>query len=309
MYFGNVYKVGGFKKIMKRKVVLHGPSTLTISLPASWIKKFDVRKGDELEIDECGDEIRISTDSSRFEQKQIDIENLQRVGKSYITSSYRQGYDEIDFTYKDNDYLETIHDLINQEITGFEVVRQKDNHCVIKDLTGHNKDEFGVALRRSWLLLLDLSSESLRIVKKGKSKDLKNIRLIDSSINKFTNYCLRILIKRGRYDYKKTPPYYHFVKCIEEIADKYKELCIFCFKHPQKIDKEMFDFFDRTNSYLNSVYELFYKCDYSKIEDLFNKTKFDCKEVSNTNDIVAFYLFFILRDIRNLLSLIIEINI
>ena len=35
---------------MKRKTVLHGQSTLTVSLPSEWVKKFNVGKGDELNL-------------------------------------------------------------------------------------------------------------------------------------------------------------------------------------------------------------------------------------------------------------------
>ena len=37
---------------MKRKIVKQGSATMTISLPATWIKKFNLKVGDELEIDE-----------------------------------------------------------------------------------------------------------------------------------------------------------------------------------------------------------------------------------------------------------------
>lgn len=294
---------------MKRKVVLHGPSTLTISLPTSWVKKFDVKKGDELDIEEYGKELRINTESTSFEKKQIDIGNLERVGRSYITSSYRQGYDEIDFTYEDNKYIETIQDMIAKEITGFEIIRQYNNHCVIKDLTGHSKDEFNIALRRIWLLLLDLSNESLLAIKKNSLTSLKNIKMIDYSINKFSNYCLRVLIKKGRYDFKKTPVYYHFVKVLEEIGDQYRDLCTFHSDNLKNIDENLIELFKKVNSHLNSIYELFYKYDKQKIEDLFKENITINIKISNSKDKIAIYLFSISRSIKNLLSLLVEINL
>jgi len=293
----------------KRKVVLHGPSTLTISLPMSWVKRFGVKKGDELNVEEYGKELRINTESTIFEKKQIDIGNLERVGRSYITSSYRQGYDEIDFTYEDNSYIETIRDMIAKEITGFEIIRQYSNHCVIKDLTGHNKDEFNIALRRIWLLLLDLSNESLLAMKKNSSTELKNIKMIDYSINKFSNYCLRVLIKKGLYDFKKSPLYYYFVKSLEELADQYKDLCNFHSENLKWIEKNLIELFEKTNSNLNSLYELFYKYDKQKIEELFKETKTTYNEISNSSDKVAFYLSSISRSIRNMLPLLVEINL
>lgn len=292
---------------MKRKVVLHGSSTLTVSLPSSWIKKFNIKKGDELNLLEQGREIKISTESTSFEKKEIDIKNLKRVGKSYITSSYRQGYDELNIKYNNENYLETIQDLLSKEITGFEVIRHQSNSCIIKDLSGQNIEEFNTALRRIWLLILDLSEESIKTINKELS-EIKNIKIIDNSINKFSNYCMRILIKRGNYDSKKTSPYYYFVKSLEEIADKYKELCIFHFNNKKKVNDDVLKFFMETNSYLNEVYSVFYTYDEQKIESLFDETKKVIEQLNSLNNNAALYLSFITRDIRNLLPLIIEIN-
>jgi len=294
---------------IKRKIVLHGPSTLTISLPSNWIKKFNVKKGDELNVEENGRELIINPESSISEKKEININALKRVGKSCITSAYRQGYDEIELVYENEHYIETIQDLISKEITGFEVIRQQSNHCIIRDLTGHNKDEFNAALRRIWLLLLDLSNESLNFIEKEEASELKSIRIIDYSINKFTNYCLRILIKKSSYNYKKTPLYYHIIKNLEEIGDKYKDLCIFHSNNPRKNKKELIELFKEINSHLNSVYELFYKDDAQKIEKLFQETKGVYNKLSLSNDRLAFTLASISRDIRSLLSLLVELNI
>ena len=158
------------------------------------------------------------------------------------------------------------------------------------------------------MLLLDSSEESLSIIKKTENVELKKIKIIDYSINKFSNYCLRVLIKKGKYDYKKTPPYYHFVKSLEEIGDQYKELCVFHSENLKKVDERLIELFNKTNKYLEEIYNLFYKHDESKIEELFDKTKITFKELSKIEDRLGFYLSSICRDIRNLLPLLIEIN-
>ena len=117
---------GGIK--IKRKVVLHGDSTLTISLPARWAKKFNIKKGDELNVEENEREIRITNDKEiTLDKKQFSVGNLRRLGISYITSLYRSGYDEIHLDYNNNDYIETIHDVLSNEITGFEIVKHSSS--------------------------------------------------------------------------------------------------------------------------------------------------------------------------------------
>lgn len=295
---------------IKRKIVLHGPSTLTISLPASWVRKFNIKKGDELNLEEFGKELRISTEKAfDLEKKQITIKDLKRLGKSYLTSSYRQGYSEIDLNYDNSNYISIIQDILSKEITGFEIIKQSHNNCLIKDLTGNNKDEFDNVLRRIWLLLIDLSKASLRAFRKRNVARLKEMYLMDFSINKFSNYCLRLLIKKGHVDFKKTPLYYHLIKNLEEIADNYKDLCTFYSNNITKIDDDLIIIFTRINEHLNEIYQLFYRYGEQQMEDLFRKTKLTYNKISNSKNSTAYCLSSICGNIRSLLTILVEINL
>ena len=295
---------------IKRRVVLHGPSTLTISLPASWVKKFNIRKGDELNLEEFGNELRINPEKEfDLEKKQINIKDFKRLGKTYLTSSYRDGYSEIDLNYSNCDYIKTIQDILSKEITGFEIIKQNSNSCVIKDLTGHSRDEFDNVLKRIWLLITDLSKESLSAFRKRDVVELKEMYLMDYSINKFSNYCLRLLIKKGHADFKKTPLYYHLIKALEEIADNYKDLCTFYSHNTKKIDDNLIIIFTRINEHLDEFYQVFYKYDEEKIEDLFRKIKLTHNKISNSKNNIVYSLFSICENIKTLLPVLVEINL
>ena len=295
---------------IKRKVVLHGPSTLTISLPASWVKKFNIKKGDELNLEEFGKELRINTEKAfDLEKKQITIKNLKRLGKSNLTSSYRQGYSEINLNYDDSNYISVIQDILSKEITGFEIIKQSSNSCLIKDLTGQNQYEFDNVLRRIWLLLIDLSKESLNAFQKRDAVGLKKMYLMDYSINKFSNYCLRLLIKKGHVDFKKTPLYYHLIKNLEETADNYKDLCTFYSGNIKKIDDDLIIIFTRINEHLNEVHQLLYEYDEQQMEDLFRKTKLTHNKISNSKNSTAYCLSSICENIKSLLTILVEINL
>ena len=294
---------------IKRKVVLHGPSTLTISLPASWVRKFDIKKGDELNLEEFGNELRINSEKEfDLEKKQIHVGDLKRLGRNYITSSYIQGYDEISLSYNNNEYIKTIRDLISKELIGFEIIKQGHNDCLIKNLADQKKDEFDNALRRILLLLLDLSNESLEAIQKNDGDRLKNVGLMDHNINKFSNYCLRLLIKKGHANFRKTAIYYHLIKSLEETADRYKDLCNFYLNKPEKIDTIFITIFRNINDLLNEFYELFYKYDEEKIENLFMKVKSAHNKISNSGGRIDVYLSSICKDIRDLLLILVEIH-
>lgn len=242
-------------------------------------------------------------------KKEIDVKDYKRLGKSYITSLYRHGCDEVQICYTDKNYLSTIQELISKETTGFEIVKHGNNFCVIKDLTGHTKDEFNTALRRIWLLTIDLAEESLNAVKKRDENTLKNIPLMDYSINKFSNYCLRLLMKKGYINFQKTPAYYYLIRRIEEIADKYKDLSTSRLDKKEVINEELLAHFAKVNEHLKEYYALFYDYKEETIEDLFKKTKTTMNKLSNSNSSISYYLSSICEDIRNLLTTLIEIQV
>jgi len=295
---------------IRRRVVLHGPSTLTISLPASWVKKFNIKKGDELNLEEFGNELRINSEKElHLEKKRIDIKDFKRLGRNYIISLYTLGYDEISVNYDKSEYIETVRNIISEELIGFEIIKQGTNNCLIKNLTSHNKDEFDNALRRIFLLLLDMSSESLIAIKENNADKLKNVVLMDHNINKFSNYCLRLLVKRGHANFGKTTIYYHLIKSLEEIADRYKDLCDFHLNNKEKVGRDFIIIFGKVNDLLNEFYELFYKYDEEKVEKLFSKIKLTHKKISDSKGRMEVYLSSICKDVRDLLSMLVEIKL
>jgi len=54
---------------MKRKIVQHGSSSLTITLPIKWVEKFGLKKGGELNVEENGPTLLISTGGRRLPHK------------------------------------------------------------------------------------------------------------------------------------------------------------------------------------------------------------------------------------------------
>lgn len=295
---------------MKRKIVLHGPSTLTVSLPSKWANKFGIKKGDEIHLEERGSEINISIDrESIFESKKVDVKNLTRLGKTIVTSSFRQGYEELILDYSDKNYIQTIQEIISKETTGFEIVEQGKNSCVIRDLVGNSKDEFDLAFKRMWLLILDLSDECFTSIKNKDRSSLPTIVALDERINKLNNYCLRLLVRKTHFNFKKNPVYYYLVKRLEEIADQFKDLTLFYFEGNRKNDDKFVKSFSKINGHLSELYHLFYKYNEEKIEELFSKTKKTQSEILTIDGGFVCNLSLISRSIRSLISILIELNL
>ena len=51
---------------MKRKIVQHGQSTLTLSLPSKWVKKNNIKKGQLLDVNVSEKGLLISLDKAKY---------------------------------------------------------------------------------------------------------------------------------------------------------------------------------------------------------------------------------------------------
>src|SRR3989338_9424778 len=162
---------------MKRKVIQIANSTQLVSLPRKWAQKYGVKKGDDIEIEEDGSRLIVQTESVvELEKIEIDVSGLDRTSiLYYIQSLYRVGYDEILVKFDDpytihlrtgekKKVISVIHEIVNR-LTGFEIVQQKENFCLIKDLSDISPKEFETALRRIFLLLIDVNKDLLEGVK------------------------------------------------------------------------------------------------------------------------------------------------
>ncbi|MBU2638460.1 MAG: AbrB/MazE/SpoVT family DNA-binding domain-containing protein [Nanoarchaeota archaeon] len=210
---------------MKRKLVKQGENTLTISLPSAWVNSFGLKPGDEVELNEENKGLLIST-SAEFKPRksEIDISGLRKsLAYVYITDCYIRGDDEIKVRYDSPELLEVITGACNS-LLGFAIIEQGKNYCILKDLSGTTQNDFDMLFRRILLLIGSMGDSGLEALKKKDIKSLIVISKTDEAINKFTNYCLRSLNRKGYRDFQKTMHYYTIIALLEQLGDEYARL-------------------------------------------------------------------------------------
>jgi phosphate uptake regulator len=251
---------------MKRKIVKQGAATLTISLPSKWTQRFNLKPGDELDVEEKGPHLLLKNKGEAdISTSNLDLSQLPKaIVNRYLIGAYKKGSDEINIAF--SDYVEDLktqekHKTINfiQEVVdkliGVEIIEQSKNSCKIKQITAVSEDEFDSVLRRIFLLLLSLSEEALEIVEKN-SKDTEITENKHNNIDKFVNYCIRLLNKKGHQE--KTTLYYYLIQELEEISDAYSFLVREFVQNKRKIDKKTVEVFKNVNDSLRTFYEYFY---------------------------------------------------
>lgn len=300
---------------MKRSIVKHGPATLTISLPAKWIRTNNLNPGDELELEEKGDRLLVScVKGEEFLTLKEDISINYLTGTRYINAAHRKGCDELTLNYQDPSYIKKIEQCLNDEVLGYEIVNQGKEFCTIKDIPGTKFEEFETLLERIWIILVSISEEVIEALEKKDSSMLDSIISSDKRINKFTNFCIRILNKRSHPKYRNIPIYYGFLKELEELADYYKFLLNYQVKFNINVSKEFLTLLEEVNDYLKRFRKVFYKPKDSEIESLFVDSKKMYDQIAEyskgcNEQILITFLFCINDKIRSLLPSIIEMNI
>lgn len=263
---------------MKRKVIQLAGKTLVVSLPSKWTRRYGVCKGDEVEVEERGRQIVLSTDSeSENERISIDVSGLddEVVRRWLLPSLHKSGYDEIEIKYDNDSFLKTIQETISNTFIGFAVVEQTRTRCVIRIVAREQEKEFDTLLRRAFLVTKSLGESIADYLRDGRLKELKDLLSLEQTNNQLTNFCERILNKKGHREFRKTCFAYVVAWNLEKICDDYKAICNFL-SRPENSSAELdsvIEMLCRCNAFFAAYYELFYKFRISELKRLNDERK------------------------------------
>ena len=266
---------------MKRKVIQIANSTQLISLPRKWTQVYGIKKGDELEVVEQGSKVIISQEKGiRHSSIEIDVTGLDRSTiLYYIQNLYRAGYDEINIKFNEQTAVhfrsnekENIVSIIHKEVNrliGYEVIQQKENFCLIKDISSSSIQEFETVLRRIFLLLNDASSELLKGITESNLGLIETLEEKHDSITKFISYCLRLLNKYGYDDARKTTILYHILSCLDKVIDVLKNASRDTLKFRHKLDHKSIQFFAIVDKSIRLYTDFFFKLDLKNASEIY----------------------------------------
>lgn len=240
---------------MRRKVILLAGKTLVVSLPSKWAKENNVKKGDEVEITEAEKQLTIHTEKE-LETKKVTIDDAY--DPLYVAYLYQAGVDEIRVNYKDRAVFQKMQEKI-ADLMGFEIVDQGERHAEIKNVSSALEEEFDTILRRTFYILEDMGKSSLEAIQSKNFDRLKDLLELEKSVNKFTDFCKRVLTKKGHKNSGKTQFFYAIIRDLEKIGDFYADICKHVSEAKTTLDKETVTFYKETNEFLHQFHKLFYK--------------------------------------------------
>ena len=121
---------------MKRNVILMGGKTYVLSLPHSWVKKYGIKKGEELDVEERGNQVIVSTErSSDGGEIEVDFSALNEMIGRAVGGLYKAGYDKVRVKFETKEQLQKIEETLHRTCVGFQITKQDENYVLIECLS------------------------------------------------------------------------------------------------------------------------------------------------------------------------------
>lgn len=242
---------------MRRKLVQMGQHTLMSAIPSSWVQRHRLSKGDYLEFHEVENKLLVTSTAEVYERKttiEIISPTIEYVWRT-LQPAYLSGYDEVRVTFQDAKALPILEQFVVNFI-GFEIVETGKDFVLIKSISRQLDEEFPTILKRSFLILKQMADLAQEVFSKKDKKLLPQIRTLEMTMNKYTNF-LRRLINRTGYKY---PHYmYLLVTYLELTANHFDYLCRYYERNPKlKIEKQTCKDFAKLHDLVYRIHDLYY---------------------------------------------------
>ncbi len=244
---------------MKRKVIQIANSTQLVSLPRKWCIEHGIKKGDELEVEEQGNKIQVSTSKEEtLERAKVHFADPSSFLRRPLRTLYKLGYDEVELEFEDPSILALIQEE-TENMLGFEIVHQADRTCTIRNVASALDTEFDGVLRRVLIMLVAMANDTAEALGKKNFSALNEIMGRERINDKLTLFCERILNKKGYKDHKKLTLLYYIVCQAEHIADDWHAICAYTEDHKPKISQTTAKLLKDAAGLVEQVYNLFYR--------------------------------------------------
>jgi hypothetical protein len=243
---------------MRRKIIPHGPSSLTVSLPSAWVKQHNLKKGGEIDVYEDENSLMIRPVSMNSATKKVEISFAgvdSAIWKDVMLALHKKGYDEIKIGIDSQDTIKELHAYLSSMQLGFEIIKQDADCVLVRNITNPESEEFDTLFRRVFWITHEYTIKLGAIM--SDSEDITHSCLLhENSIGRITNYCKRIIVKEKRTD---SCFLYSILDDLNALAHSLTDLLAGLKAGDEPVPKGFIAKFLATGDLLSEIYELYYK--------------------------------------------------
>ncbi len=245
---------------MKRSVILMGGRTYVLSLPSQWVKKYNIQKGAELDIEEKENSIVIHTENHPTSKEiDLDFSSLDVMLGRALGAVYKSGYSRAKIRFKTKEQLDKIEETLQRTLVGFEIVKQEDNYLIIESLAEIQAQEFENSLKRLFYSIETMGNDLYLASSKQDSPTLQRVIDKDGQINRLADICRRVINNGETQLIKKPVLLYYIVEELERIGDIYKDMAREQLSNKASFSPELYALLKRIQSLFLQYRILFYK--------------------------------------------------
>ncbi|MBS3137034.1 AbrB/MazE/SpoVT family DNA-binding domain-containing protein [Candidatus Woesearchaeota archaeon] len=270
---------------MYRKIIKIADKTYVITLPLAWLSKYNLQKGDELNLQENSNELTITAAVKNNRQFiSVSIESLDdRVIRWLLSALHKSGYDEIELFYNNTQQLQLVNELLKDLFTGFTITEKTEKRLVISAIVEEQQEQFDNSFRRAFRVTIEMADETAAKIKQ-RDYNFQQTKKLELLNNQLTNFCQRILNKHRIIEYKKANFLYVILWNLEKICDNYKYICNHFEQQDDKdkqISQEIISLFEKVNSFFSLYYDLYYNFSLEKLTHISKQQEIIKNELIN----------------------------
>ncbi len=254
---------------MKRKIIKQGNQAFTVTLPITWIRKFEIDKKNEIDIEEKGNHLIIKTHNPAVGSSiEIDVNGLSsRSIYMNIAGAYAKGIDEITLISKE-DITSIINDNLHYLI-GFGLISETGNKYVMKDITKGNQAHVDEIFKRVFQMIQLFYDAAVKDIYGDQKETVEHLRSRDREVNKFCLYLQRSINKQS-YDDINGRIIFTYSYCLEKISDEIDRMWRTNIKYSVKKSPEIKKILEIVREGLGKSFDLYYQFNKMHIEEIYD---------------------------------------
>lgn len=253
---------------MQRKVIQQSASSMGISLPSKWSKRWNLKKGDLVDIDDTKGILEIKPVNYNPEEKKavIDAHLYGKLTRRKFDNLSKNGYDEIKVTFQNEKELQPIKETLQVEATMFEITKKEKEFIIVKAISEINTDELNNIINRLIFLLLESISKTEEHLRNPDEQSKNDILDLEKANNRLSHMCMRGIHKQPLEE--ESYVRYTFIWAIEKLGNDFKFL-----SHEKITNKETVQILLEVLENLRLFGGLYFKYDSKKATMFYEKRK------------------------------------
>lgn len=255
---------------MKRRIIKLGTTTLVTSLPSKWVRQFNLKPGDYVDVSERNKDLVLSTENAvAVKEKSLDCRKfVTRIAEESLVAAYILGYHTIEILheprireYKTRKLIQSTDFFQEQtsHLIGMEIIEQSDTRTVMRQLAEVTQEELMNALHRAFYLTKEMGATLLPAIEQNDREKISSIKSLHRNVRKFILYFMRILNKQGHVDFAKTNMMFVLADHLGFIPSVYRVIVDDTLAMKKKYSRKALDAFRMTNEAVARFVELFFK--------------------------------------------------